>query len=100
MNTFNKVNKKISFTAITRATMDNTMKNIVTDQEMYVDGVTLREKRELIIESRGPDCVSTLIHIPHPINWWQIVQGQICKPEWESGHNCNDRDVGPRGRDI
>ena len=38
------------------------MKNIVTDQEMYVDGVTLREKRELITELRGPHCVSTLIH--------------------------------------
>ena len=42
--------------------MDNTMKNIVTDQEMYVDGVTLREKRELITESRGSQQESTLIH--------------------------------------
>ena len=42
--------------------MDIAKKNVVTDHELEVGGVTLRDKRELIVETKDGHQVSTLIH--------------------------------------
>ena len=42
--------------------MEIDKKDVITDHEMVVDGVTLRDKRELITEHRDNLKVSTLIH--------------------------------------
>merc|ERR1719312_30738 len=42
--------------------MDIAKKNVVTGHELQVGGVTLRDKRELIVETKDGHQVSTLIH--------------------------------------
>ena len=42
--------------------MEIDKKDVITDHEMVVDGVTLRDKRELITEHKHSQKVSTLIH--------------------------------------